>query len=129
MTACSPEQWAQRVQEAYHKWNADCIVAEVNQGGDMVESIILQKSRLMSVNKVRATRGKEVRAEPVAALYERREVSHVGRHDKLEQQMTEWDPVNSKKSPDRMDALVWAITELSDFGGEAGIFLPKRYRF
>jgi len=95
----------------------------------MVESIILQKSRSLRVIKVRATKGKAVRAEPVAALYERHECHHVGRHDRLEQQMTEWDPVNSKKSPDRMDALVWAVTELADLSAsQPMLFMPSRYR-
>jgi len=129
MTAASPEQWARRVQEAYHKWDADAVVAEVNQGGDMVETVILQKSRAMRVIKVRATKGKEVRAEPIAAIYERHECHHVGRHDKLEQQMTEWDPVNSKKSPDRMDAMVWAISELAGVNqAQSAVFMPSRYR-
>ena len=120
MTAATPEQWAARAIEAYEKWDADSIVAEVNQGGDMVESLLLRKSRGVRVQKVRATKGKEIRAEPIAALYERREASHVGRLDDLERQMTEWDPVNSKKSPDRIDALVWALTELSGIGKPAG---------
>lgn len=120
MTAATPEQWAARAIEAYEKWDADSIVAEVNQGGDMVESMLLRKSRGVRVKKVRATKGKEIRAEPIAAVYERREASHVGRLDELERQMTEWDPVNSKKSPDRIDALVWALTELSGIGKPAG---------
>lgn len=129
VSAATPEQWASIAVDAYKRWNADSIVAEVNQGGDMVESIILQKSRSLRVIKVRATKGKAVRAEPVAALYERHECHHVGRHDKLEQQMTEWDPVNSKKSPDRMDALVWAVTELADLStSQPMLFMPSRYR-
>ena len=95
VTSATPDQWAQAVVDAYNKWEADAVIAEVNQGGDMVETVILQKSRNLRVIKVRATKGKEVRAEPVAAIYERRECSHIGRFDKLEQQMTEWDPVNS----------------------------------
>lgn len=128
-TGASPEQWAGIVVDAYQRWDADAVVAEVNQGGDMVETIILQKSKALRVIKVRATKGKEVRAEPIAAIYERRECSHVGRIDKLEQQMTEWDPVNSKKSPDRMDALVWAISELAGINQpQSAVFMPSRYR-
>jgi phage terminase large subunit-like protein len=129
VSAATPEQWASVVVDAYKRWSADSVVAEVNQGGDMVESIILQKSRSLRVIKVRATKGKAVRAEPVAALYERHECHHVGRHDRLEQQMTEWDPVNSKKSPDRMDPLVWAVTELADLSAsQPMLFMPSRYR-
>jgi len=129
VTSATPDQWAQAVVDAYNKWEADAVIAEVNQGGDMVETVILQKSRNLRVIKVRATKGKEVRAEPVAAIYERRECSHIGRFDKLEQQMTEWDPVNSKKSPDRMDALVWAVSELTGICQESyGAFRPSGRR-
>ena len=113
MSAATPDQWAKRAIEAYYKWGADRIVAEVNQGGDMVETVIRNADRSMPpVRKVRATKGKELRAEPIAAFYERGEVCHVGRHDLLERQMTEWNPTSKGRSPDRIDALVWAATEL-----------------
>lgn len=113
MTAASPDQWAKKAVEMYYKWEADRIVAEVNQGGDMVETVIRNADRrIPPVKKVRATKGKELRAEPIAAFYERREVHHVGRFDLLERQMTEWDPTSKGKSPDRIDALVWGLTEL-----------------
>jgi phage terminase large subunit-like protein len=111
----TPDQWRKVVIAAYHRWNADRIVAEVNQGGDMVEHVIRSNqdgSRLPPIVKVRATKGKDIRAEPIAAYYERHEVHHVGRMVELERQQTEWDPVNSKKSPDRIDALVWGMTDL-----------------
>lgn len=113
MTAATPDQWARRAIEAYYKWGASRIVAEVNQGGDMVETVIRNADRkIPPVKKVRATKGKELRAEPIAAFYERHEIHHVGRFDLLERQMTEWNPASKGKSPDRIDALVWAATEL-----------------
>lgn len=109
----TPDQWAKIAIEMYYKWNADRIVAEVNQGGQMVETIIRnQDNKIPPVKQVRATKGKEVRAEPIAAFYERREVHHVGRFTELEQQQTEWNPAQNSKSPDRVDALVWGFTEL-----------------
>lgn len=115
VSSATPEEWRRAVIGAYEKWEADRIVAEVNQGGDMVEHVLRSgrpETRIPPILKIRASKGKAIRAEPVAAFYERGEVHHVGTHLHLERQMTEWDPVNSKKSPDRLDALVWAITEL-----------------
>lgn len=113
MKAATPDQWAKRAIEAYYKWGADRIVAEVNQGGDMVETVIRNADRkIPPVRKVRATKGKELRAEPIAAFYERREVHHVGRFVELERQQTEWNPTGKGKSPDRIDALVWGLTDL-----------------
>lgn len=115
----TPEQWARRAVRLYHKWNADCIVAEVNNGGDMIESMIRQSDRNVPVVTVRATRGKVLRAEPVAALYEQNRVHHVGDAKdfaKLEDQMrqitTDFDKDKAGFSPDRVDALVWAVTHL-----------------
>jgi len=113
MTSATPDQWAKRAVEAYYKWGASRIVAEVNQGGDMVETVIRNVDRkIPPVKKVRATKGKELRAEPIAAFYERREVHHVGRFELLERQQTEWNPTAKGDSPDRIDALVWGLTEL-----------------
>jgi phage terminase large subunit-like protein len=113
MTSATPDQWAKRTIEAYYKWGANRIVAEVNQGGDLVETVIRNIDRkIPPVKKVRATKGKELRAEPIAAFYERREVHHVGRFTELERQQTEWNPTGKGKSPDRIDALVWGLTEL-----------------
>lgn len=127
VSSATPEEWRKAALDAYDRWGADRIVAEVNQGGDMVEHVIRSgQSRsggiIPPVKKVRAAKGKELRAEPVAAFYERGEVHHVGRHSELERQMTEWSPVDSKKSPDRLDALVWAMTELLvGYTGQAAV--------
>ncbi len=108
-----PDGWAKVAVDAYHKLKADRIVAEQNNGGDMVESVIRTKDGNVAVRLVTATRGKEIRAEPVAALYEQGRIHHVGHFGKLEDQMCDWDPLDkSAKSPDRMDALVWAFTDL-----------------
>ena len=111
----SPARWGQRVVELYRHYNADRVVAEINQGGDMVRQIVLQQGPEIAYRGVRATRGKMARAEPVAALYERGLVHHVGVHDKLEKQLCEYNgqfSSQSEKSPDRLDALVWALTDL-----------------
>lgn len=106
----TPNQWAFKAIGAYLKWDADRIVGEVNYGGDMVETIIRNLSPDVSYKSVTASHGKYLRAEPIAALYERGKVHHVGRYDKLEDEMCLWLP--GDKSPNRMDALVWCFTEL-----------------
>ena len=110
----SPLDWARAAVGAAKRHDADAIVAEVNQGGDMVEQTIRGVDAMLRVIKVRATRGKHVRAEPVAALYEQGKVAHVGYFDDLEQQMLQMTSGGylGKGSPDRLDALVWALTEL-----------------
>jgi phage terminase large subunit-like protein len=112
----SPQGWASRAVSLYHHMRADCIVAEVNQGGDMVEAMIRQTDPKVPVVKVRATRGKVVRAEPVSALYEQKRVHHIGHLPELEDQMCDFTSDFDKDvmgySPDRVDALVWAITSL-----------------
>jgi len=114
ISAASPSRWAGVAATAYHRWSADCLVAEVNQGGDMVETILHTIDKTLPVVKVRATRGKWLRAEPVAALYERGKIFHAGGFAKLEDQMCDFGPngLSSGRSPDRLDALVWAITHL-----------------
>lgn len=115
------EGWRNAVVSAYKLYDADAIVAEANQGGDMVEAVIRQGDERLPVRLVRASRGKAVRAEPVAALYERGLVFHAGIFRELEAQMTGWVP--GEPSPDRMDALVWAITDLSERrGGKVGVY-------
>jgi len=106
----APDVWARRAVEAYHRWHADRIVAETNNGGDMVESVIRTVDRTVSLQQVRASRGKYTRAEPVSALYEQGKVHHVGMLSELEDQMCTWVP--GETSPDRLDALVWGLTEL-----------------
>jgi phage terminase large subunit-like protein len=109
----TPEGWARIAVKAYREAKADRIVAEVNNGGEMVESVIRTVDSNVPVRKVTATRGKAMRAEPVAALYEQGRIHHIGNLGKLEDQMVEWDPADkTAKSPDRLDALVWAVTDL-----------------
>lgn len=113
----SPEEWAKKAVAMYHKWDADRIIAEVNQGGEMVEAVLKTVDRNVPITMVRATRGKHVRAEPVSALYEQGRVHHVGRFDKLEDQMclfTRDADRSPGSSPDRVDALVWALTAVFD---------------
>lgn len=111
----TPDEWAAAAVRLYHELDADRIVAEKNQGGEMVSAIIRAKDRNVPITLVTATRGKVVRAEPVSALYEQGRVHHIGRFDKLEDQMclftrdAERTPGNS---PDRVDALVWGLSSL-----------------
>lgn len=107
----TPNQWAVAVSRAYHKHKADRVIGEVNNGGDLVEVNLRTVDRSIPFRAVHASRGKLIRAEPIAALYEQGKVHHVGTFPQLEDQMCEWVP--GEKSPDRMDALVWAITELT----------------
>ncbi|MDD7973435.1 DNA-packaging protein [Roseinatronobacter alkalisoli] len=111
----SPGGWARRVNEMYTHFGADRIVAERNFGGDMVESNIRSVDPLLPVTMVTASRGKVVRAEPVAALYEQGRVKHAGHFDELEAQMYHMTTHGfiGEGSPDRVDALVWAMTELA----------------
>lgn len=106
----TPDEWATVVVDAYWQFAADRIVPEKNNGGDMVESTIKHADRRVPVKPVWASRGKATRAEPVSLLYERGLIHHVGTCPLLEDQMTEWVPGNP--SPDRMDALVWALSDL-----------------
>ncbi len=110
----TPARWAKRVVDLYHRLEADRIVAEVNQGGDMVEAIIRQQDASVPVEKVWANRGKLLRAEPVAALYEQGRVRHVGAFPALEDEMCDFSlgGLSSGRSPDRLDALVWALSAL-----------------
>lgn len=110
----TPQGWAARAVSLYHQLEADCIVAEVNQGGDMVAAVIRSVDASVPVRSVRASRSKWTRAEPVAALYEQGCVRHAARFPALEDEMCDFGPdgLSSGRSPDRLDALVWAITEL-----------------
>jgi len=107
----SPGGWAAEAVGAYHEYGADRIIGEVNNGGDMVEAVIRQVDPSVSYRAVRASRGKRARAEPVAALYEQRKVVHAKPMPDLEDQMVNFT-ADMQESPDRVDALVWAITEL-----------------
>ena len=111
-----PEEWARRAKSLYYQFKADRIIAEVNQGGDMVEHVLKAQGAKLPYKAVRASRGKVVRAEPIAALYERGKVFHAGEFKDLEDQMcaftTDFDRKAQGYSPDRVDALVWGMTEL-----------------
>jgi phage terminase large subunit-like protein len=109
-----PSDWAGRAIGLYHRLEADCIVAETNQGGEMVASVLRSVDASVPVRQVRATRGKWLRAEPVAALYEQGKVRHAGRFAELEDEMCDFGPdgLSNGRSPDRVDALVWAVSEL-----------------
>ena len=116
----SPESWARTVANAASEWQADRVVAEANQGGAMVESVLRAADCAMPVRLVHASRGKVARAEPVAALYEAGRVRHCGMFAKLEDQLCgmmagggyEGPQTGGSRSPDRADALVWALSEL-----------------
>jgi len=112
----SPDAWAKKAINCYYEWNADRIVAEVNNGGDLVERLLRGVDDNIPYRSVRATRGKMVRAEPIAALYEQRRVHHMGYFPELESQMCSYIG-ETKPSPDRLDALVWGMTEISKSKG------------
>ena len=109
----TPQQWASKAIQLYRDHMADRIVAERNQGGDMVRHTLHTEDETVPVKLVHASRGKMARAEPVSALYEQGKVKHVRGLNDLEDQMVQWEPLGSIGSPDRLDALVWAITDLS----------------
>ena len=113
-TSGSPKQWATRTIALFDKWQADAIVIEVNQGGDMVRHTLDSIRPGLPIIEVRATRGKHVRAEPISALYARGRGSHVGSYPELEDQMCQMTAAGfeGQGSPDRCDALVWGLTEL-----------------
>jgi phage terminase large subunit-like protein len=113
----SPEQWGRAVVTAYHLHMADCVAVESNFGGDMVESTIKQIDKTVNVKQVHASRGKEVRAEPISAIAAQGRDHHVGFFPKLEDELCTWVP--GERSPNRLDAKVWAITELMGIDQEA----------
>ena len=114
----SPDGWARRAVWAFDQHGADRIVAETNNGGDLVETVLRSVRRGVPFTKLTASRGKAIRAEPVAALYEQQRIAHADGLEELEAQLTEWSPEEGV-SPDRLDALVWGITNL-------GLFAPER---
>ena len=118
----SPKQWAERAIAAFYEFDAERIVYEDNQGGDAWKTIIHDIDPYIRVEKVHAGRkdSKGARAEPIASLYEQHKVWHAAHFDKLEGQMTTWEPYDKKqKSPDRVDALVYALTELNPTGSKS----------
>lgn len=104
--------WIQKTIEAYHRLKADRIVAEVNMGGELVEQLLRSHDHTVSYKPVRAMRGKALRAEPIASLYERGKIWHASSFPELDEQLCSYRPGITTKSPDRLDALVWALTEL-----------------
>jgi phage terminase large subunit-like protein len=108
----TPAEWAELVVNTYEVQEADRVVAEVNNGGDLVEANLRTVGKHIPYKAVHASRGKQTRAEPIAGLYEQRKVHHLGSLALLEDQMCNWDPTTGEKSPDRLDALVWLLTEL-----------------
>ena len=111
-----PDEWARKAVAAYHRWSADRIIAEKNNGGDMIASTIRSIEPNIPFKAVHASRGKVIRAEPISALYEQGKVHHVGTFPELEDQMcaftSDFDRSRSGYSPDRLDAMVWAFSEL-----------------
>ena len=114
----SPDGWARTAIDCFYKFEADRIVAETNNGGDLVERLLRTVDNAIPYTPVNASRGKMIRAEPIAALYEQKKVSHVGLFNKLEEQLCSFT-VGSRKSSVSLDALVWALTELSQNTGNA----------
>ena len=114
LPSATPAQWATRAVATYRRWNADALVVESNQGGEMALAVIREVDAGVPVTPVTATRGKYLRAEPVALLYEQGRVRHVGAFPELEDEMTDFAPggLSSGRSPDRLDALVWALHDL-----------------
>jgi len=108
-----PHEWAAEIITAYHKFYANVVVGETNQGGDLIESMLRANGGDgVPFAGVRASVGKTTRAEPISMLYEQGKVHHVGTFNDLEDEMCSWDPTIDVSSPDRMDALVWSITWL-----------------
>jgi hypothetical protein len=116
----TPDACMRRAVALYHKWQADRVVGEANNGGDFIGSLLRTVDPSVPYSKVIATRGKRVRAEPVSALYEQLRIHHVGYFTELEDQMCSWVP-SDPESPDRVDALCWAVHELR--GLSQGSFL------
>lgn len=108
----APDTWAHQAIAAYHKYRADAIIAERNHGGEMVETVITHTDRFVNVKTVWASHGKYARAEPISALYAQGKVHHVGVFPALEDEMCMWLPLPGVPSPNRMDAVVWGVTDL-----------------
>lgn len=122
----SPKEWGSKAVALYRQFKADRIVAESNFGGAMVESTIRVVDPNAPVKLVHASRGKHARAEPVAALYEQGRMHHHGTFIGLEDEMVTWVPLESGDSPNRVDALVWAATELLIDGPGTATVTPLR---
>lgn len=114
----TPDEAAKKAVILYHQYEADRIIGEANNGGDMIEALLRHQDGNVAYTKVTASRGKRIRAEPVSALYEQRRVHHVGILGKLEDELTDWNPEVDTTSPNRLDAMVWAITALASTKGD-----------
>lgn len=127
----TPNQWASAAVALYNTHHGDRIVGEVNNGGDLVEAAVRAVDTKVPFRQVRASRGKAIRAEPIASFYEQHRVHHVGTFPQLEDQMCQWEPMVSTWSPNRVDALVWALTDLMlgpGYHDDAGLITgPSRY--
>ncbi len=117
----SPAEWAKKVDMAWKVWQADIVVAEGNQGGDMVKHTIHTQNRNINVQIVHASRGKAARAEPIAALFEQKRCHMVGNFNDMEDQLCVWEPLSGDESPDRLDAMVWGLTSLMIGKGMTGV--------
>ena len=120
----TPEGWARAAIWLYRCLEADRIVCETNYGGAMVQATLRAVDRNLPIRLVQASRGKAVRAEPIVAFYEQRRVHHVGNLPGLEDQLCGWNPTSGDKSPDRLDALVWALTDL--MGGRPPMLISEK---
>ncbi len=120
----STKAWAQASVSLYHEHEANRIVAEVNQGGDLVSDAIHNIDSNIKVVKVHASKSKKARAEPVVMLYDQGKISHAPGLEKLEEEQTTWIPIESKWSPNRIDAVVWAFFDLFKLGGKT----KKKFR-
>ena len=112
----TPSAWSEKAIMLYNQYECDKIIAEVNNGGQLVEHTLRTQSENVPYKSVHASRGKRTRAEPIASLYEQNKVHHVGNLERLENQLCNWEANSGDPSPDRLDALVWALTELSGSG-------------
>jgi phage terminase large subunit-like protein len=120
----SPDGWARVAIGAFRQYGADRIVAEGNQGGDLVRHTLSTISPNLPISIVHASRSKQARAEPVAALYEQRKVTHLAPFPELDDQLCTWEPLSGEPSPDRLDALVWALSDLMLQAAEPPIVMP-----
>lgn len=116
----SPHEWATITVGAYDDRQADRVIGEINNGGNLVEATVRTVDENVAFKAVHASKGKQARAEPIAALYEQKKCHHLGAFPELEDQMCTWVPGVTKKSPDRLDAMVWGFTELMLGGVEGG---------
>ncbi|MBM3120077.1 MAG: DNA-packaging protein [Chloroflexi bacterium] len=118
----TPAMWARAAIDCYEKQDANEIIAEINQGGDLVEANLRTIMPLVPYKPVRATRGKAIRAEPVATACEKGRLHFVGEFTELENELTSWAPASGEPSPDRLDAMVWAVRGLMNKTGHIGVW-------